>query len=247
VGEWFQNEDFWEELYPFLFTEQRLQAAETEVESVFSLTPYDGGPILDLCCGPGRHTVALARRGLQVTGVDRSAYLLDRARRNAREAEVEVEWVHQDMREFVRPEAFSLVLNMFSSFGYFDDPDDDRRVLANVQRSLRPGGALLIDLAPKECVAAAFEETSSHEIPDGSILFERRRIVDDWSRILNQWIVVRGERASRFDVEIWLYSARELKDRLRDAGFERIVAHGSLEGEPYGPGSRRLVLVAIKN
>jgi 2-polyprenyl-3-methyl-5-hydroxy-6-metoxy-1,4-benzoquinol methylase len=67
--------------------------------------------------------------GAEVTGVDRSAFLLERAAAHALANNVEVEGVHQDMRQFIRAESFDLVLNMFTSFGYFDDKDDDISVL----------------------------------------------------------------------------------------------------------------------
>jgi 2-polyprenyl-3-methyl-5-hydroxy-6-metoxy-1,4-benzoquinol methylase len=72
------------------------------------------GTVLDLCCGPGRHAVELARRGFQVTGVDACGFLLDRAAEHAARANLTADWVKQDMRRLLRPEAFDLACNLFT-------------------------------------------------------------------------------------------------------------------------------------
>lgn len=78
MSEWFENEAFWEAMFPFLFSEARFAAAEEEVEKLLRLINFRGNIVLDLACGPGRHAMALARKGYKVTGVDRSHYLLHR-------------------------------------------------------------------------------------------------------------------------------------------------------------------------
>jgi len=242
--EWFDDEAFWADLYPFLFSEERLDAAEEEVEGLLSLVPHQGRAVLDLCCGPGRHSIALARRGLKVTGVDRSPFLLGKAEERAREAGVRVEWVRADMRDFVRPGAFDLAINMFTSFGYFDDKEDDLRVLRNLCQNLRPGAFLVMELSSKEWLAEGFHPTTSEELPDGSLLVERHEIFDDWSRIRNEWILIRGQSVRRFRFHHTLYSGQELRDRLRQAGFTGVRLFGDLDGSEFGLHAKRLVAVA---
>ena len=77
--EWFENDDFWRDFYPFMFPDERFAAAPDEVSRILALAQCSGGSVLDLCCGPGRHSVELARRGFRVTGVDRSPFLLAKA------------------------------------------------------------------------------------------------------------------------------------------------------------------------
>jgi SAM-dependent methyltransferase len=96
---------------------------------------------------------------------------------------VQVQFVEQDMREFVRPGAFGLAINLFTSLGYFDDRADDLKVLANVQRSLAPGGALVVEMAGKEQLARDFQPTLSTKYPDGSVLVQRHEVVEDWCRL----------------------------------------------------------------
>lgn len=242
--EWFDDDAFWRELYPFMFSRERLAAGDEQVEQALALVRPRGRAALDLACGPGRCSIALARRGFTVTGVDRTRLLLDRARARARRARVSVEWVRADMRGFVREEAFDLVLSMFTSFGYFDDKDDDRVVLRHVLASLRPGGALLMELVGKEYVAGVFQPTTMVTLSDGSRLVQHHEIFDDWTRIRNEWILIHKGRARTFRFHHTLYSGQELRDRLSAVGFERIRLYGSLQGEPYGRESERLVAVA---
>lgn len=246
MTEWFEDENFWKVLFPFIFPPALMDSAAEEVDSILTLTGCEEGTVLDLCCGPGRHSIALANRGAKVTGVDRSAFLLDRAESHALASEVEVEWVRQDMRRFVRAETYDLVLNMFTSFGYFDDKDQDLLVLRNVMDSLRPGGTFLIEMASKEWLARVFQPTTSEESTDGGLLVQRHEIFDDWSRIRNEWIVVRDGQATTFKFHHSIYSAQELKDRLTRLGFVNVRAFGDFSGGEFGLESTRLVVLAEK-
>lgn len=243
--DWFDQDDFWETFYPAMFPEDRIEGGDEDVEQILALTGFEGGPVLDLCCGPGRHTVALARRGLAVTAVDRTAYLLSRARERAAAAGVEVEWVQEDMRRFRRPGAFGLALNLFTSFGYFDEAGN-QRVLGNLYHNLRPGGQAVIDVFSKERLARVFEATGSRELADGSLLVERREIYDDWQRVRNEWILVKGGQATSFRLDLAVYSGLELRDRLERAGFGEVRLYGGFDGSPYGREALRLVAVAAK-
>ncbi len=91
-----------------------------------------------------------AKKVFSVTGVDLSPFLLDKARQRAKTEKLDIEWILEDMRKHVRPGYYDLVLNMFTSFGYFDDKSDDLIVLNNIFTSLRPGGAFLIDVMERK-------------------------------------------------------------------------------------------------
>lgn len=246
MTEWFENETFWEELFPFLFPDTRWAAAEEEVEKLLRLVSFRGSTVLDLACGPGRHSMVLAKKGYRVTGVDRSRYLLLRARTRGQEAGVDVEWVKEDMRDFVRPDAFNLVLNMFSSFGYFQEKEDNFRVLQNVWRSLRAGGICVLDMMGKERVARQIQPTISHEVSDGSLLIERPKIIDDWTRVQNEWILIKGDRARHFLFRHGIYSGQELRELLHEAGFSEVKLYGDLDGNEYGFEASRLVAACRK-
>jgi SAM-dependent methyltransferase len=239
--QWFENERFWESFYPSMFSEPRFAAAPGQIDQVLALSGVHGGRVLDLCCGPGRHSAVLAAKGFAVTAVDRSPFLLNKAREHAGDSPIE--FVQSDMRDFVRPGAFDLAISLFTSFGYFATPREDLAVLRNVRQSLRPGGVLVMDLMGKECLAAR----SRHhweQLPNGNIFVEHAEVLPGWSRIRNHWMLVEGERAQRFEFEINFYSGQELAGLLKEAGFVSVDLFGSLDGTPYDSAATRLVVRA---
>ena len=246
MSEWFDDETFWSRLYPSLFPEGKFDAAEDEVGGILNLSGIEEGDVLDLACGPGRHAVTLAKKGFRVTGVDLSPFLLEKARGLAQPESVGVEWVREDMRRFVRPEAFDMVINMFTAFGYFEDKGDDLTVLRNIHRSLREAGVLVMELMGKECLARGFLATISNDLDDGRLLVRRHEIDGDWTRVKNQWILVEDGAATTFRFETTVYSGQELRDRLLAAGFGDVRLFGGLDGSEYGLDARRLVAVARK-
>ena len=247
MAEWFENETFWEGLYPFIFPSERLEAAAEEIDNVLDLVALEGGRVLDLCCGPGRHSVALARRGFDVTGVDRSRYLLEKAGEPAAGSGVEVEWIEADMRRFSRPDSFDLVISLYTSFGYFENRDNDNHVLEGIYQNLAPGGVVVFDLMGKERLARIFQPTSSREGPDGALLVERHKIVDDWTRAREEWILIKEESAKTFKFLLNLYCGHDIREMLERAGFTHIYLHGDLTGSPYDTDATRLVAVARKD
>src|SRR2546426_49649 len=181
MREWFENEAFWRETYPYMFDGQRFAAADEQARKIMKLTGVRRGAVLDLCCGPGRHSIAFAKRGLRATGVDRTRFLLMKARQRARSSRVRVEFVRSDMRDFVRPDTYTLALSMFTSFGYFDKQADERRVLLNIFTSLKAAGVCLIDVMGKERIAKVLQPTHATRYPDGALLVEVHEIFDDWT------------------------------------------------------------------
>lgn len=245
--DWFESDDFWRDFYSFMFSPERFAAAKDEVSRIMALTGCSVGTLLDLCCGPGRHAVEFAQRGFQVTGVDRSPFLLDRAREHASVASISVEWVKEDMRSFVRPGRFDLVCNLFTSFGYFKDENEDLRVLRNIHQSLKDGGVAIIDTLGKERLARTWQNAICSPLSDGSLLLQRPQVLNDWSRILSEWTLIKNGHTRNFTFEHTVYSGRELKDRLLASGFQKVQLFGDLQGSSYGLDAARLVAVAHKS
>ena len=108
------------------------------------------------------------------------------------------------------------------------------------------GGALVIDVVGKEWLARHFEATSSTKHEDGSLMINQREVFDDWTRIRNEWILLRGGDVQTFEFHHTVYSGQELRDRLEDAGFQSVKLYGDLDGSPYGPDAKRLIAVGRK-
>ena len=243
---WHEDDSFWEMWGPIMFSEQRLEDAQEEVERIVSLLGIKPrAHILDLCCGIGRHSLELARRGFHVTGVDRTRSYLDRASKQAEQRGLKVDFVQDDMRTFCRPDAFDAVINMFTSFSYFEDPEEDKQVVVNVYRSLKSGGAFVLETMGKEVLARVFKEKDWRE-ENGIFLLTEHKISNNWGWMENRWIMLKDDKRTEVKVTHRLYSAVELTSLFTKCGFRNIDAYGDLSGSAYDHTARRLVMMAYK-
>jgi len=243
---WYENDIFWKKTAPFMFPQSRWESTPDEVDLLeVRLQIQPGSAILDLGCGPGRHSLELARRGHRVTGVDRTAAYLSQAKATADAESLAVEFVQNDIRHFSRPGSYDLAISMFTSFGYFEEPDENYQVLRNVYESLTSGGRFIIETVGKEVLARIFQERdwSEHE---GAVLLQEREVTSDWRWMSNRWILI--DKSGRFEQHLghWIYSAAELFAMLTDVGFTEVAAFGNLAGAPYDHLATRLVVVAKK-
>jgi SAM-dependent methyltransferase len=246
MSKWHERDSFWETVP--MFSERHWEVAPEQVAGAISLLGLEpGATVLDLPCGEGRHSLELARLGFRVTAVDRTAAYLQTARERAAAEQLELELVKADMREFVRPQAFDAAINLFTSFGYFEDPEEDRRVARNFYDSLKPGGKLVMDLMGKEVLARIFLPRDWQELPDGSIYLQERKAAREWTWMENRWILIRpsGQRVE-YSVNHRIYDGAGLKSLLLSVGFEAVDVYGGLAGQPYDTEARRLVVVARK-
>ncbi len=245
---WHEDDEFWETFTSTVFSERRLKDAEEDVGDLIVLLGLGpGSRVLDLCCGIGRYSLELTKRGYKVTGVDRTGGYLDIARKNAAEQGHDIEYIEGDMRTFSRPDTFDAVVNLFTSFGFFEDPEEDRQVLRNAHQSLKPGGVLIVDVMGKETIARIYQERDWREEEDGTLLLQERKVAKDWSWLDNRWILIAKDGSRKeFDFSHTLYSARELKEMLEECGFKDVKAYGDFKGAPYDQTARRLAVVGRK-
>jgi SAM-dependent methyltransferase len=247
MAEWYEDNDFWEHLLPLLEDDSRSGNPGQQVDQILQLLQLNRrADVLDLACGPGRHSIELARRGRSVTGLDRTSHYIEIARERAAAAELEVDFVEEDMRSFCRPEAYDAAICMLSSFGYFADPDDDRRVLANLYSSLRSGGRVVLDMAGKEVLARVYQDRDWYEFNDGSLLLEERSVTASWDEMVGRWIFIDEAGKVEYPSRLRLYSAAEMARELRAAGFTAIELYGGLDGSPYNNEAKRLVAIGRK-
>ena len=238
---WSDDDALWEAMAPALAMPLRAQQAEADVRAIeAAVRLHAGASVLDVGCGAGVHANAFAARGYAVTGIDRTAKLLGIA---ASRATPGVTFLQADMREFARPASFDLACSLYASFGYFDD-DTNRRVLANIARSLRPAGVLVLDVLGREALLAHWQAETSAEID--STRFVARREYDAPQSILRErWTITAAGASRQFVTEQRIYSGPELAAMLRDAGFARVELRGAFDmATPYDERARRLVAFA---
>ena len=247
MNAWYEDDDFWINWAPYLFSAARLENTSREVDQIIDLLQIaPPASLLDLCCGVGRHSLEFARRAYTVTGVDRTRAYLERARAQAAAEGLTVEYIEGDARAFRRTGAFDAAISMFTSFSYFEDPDDDLKVARVLHDLLKPGGRLVLDINGKEVIARKFTERIWNRFEDGAFGLEDRKVRDGWDGIDSRWILVRAGKTWEATVSTRMYSGAELTGLLKRAGFRSIRLHGNLAGAPYDQTAERLIAVASK-
>ena len=225
-------------------TDERDEQAEGQALSAARLSGCpEGGDLLDVPCGFGRHSLPLARAGYRVTGVDRSQVLLDEAARRAA-GERGPRYVRADYRELPLPDAsFDAALNLFTSLGYLGD-EEDTRVLAEIRRVLRPEGRLVIETMHRDWLARHFQENRWMRVGEGRLMLEQVSFdpASGVAQTTQTLVDPGGERESR-TWSLRVYSATELVAMVSRAGFESARCHGDLEGGPFTTDTR-LVIIA---
>ncbi len=220
---------------------ERAPGEVDQLETLLGLNPPTR--VLDLACGQGRHAIELARRGYDVSGLDLSPYLLGVAARRAADAGVKVRWIEGDMRRPPREDGFDLVINLFTSLGYFEDDADNQAVLEGAARSLVTGGRFVLEVLNGDQKIRTLLEREWFTVGAATILDEQR--LDRARRRLSvRRTVVRDGTSLTQDHSIRLYSGSELERGLRSAGFTHVELYGGWDREPATPRSVRLLAVA---
>ncbi len=204
--------------------------------------------VLDLGCGDGRHSLELARRGYLVTGLDLSEELLERARSRTAEEGLDITFIQSDMRDPPGVSAFDLVVNFFTSFGYFQEDRENARVLDAIARSLRPGGRFLMDYLNRDYVISTIVPADSRTV-EGMEVEQRRWISGDPSETgghvrINKQVRIREDGAERsYDESVRMYTLDELGDMMVRAGLEIVQTYGDFDGSPVSDDLPRNILV----
>ncbi len=244
--EWFKNQSFWEDFRSILFHGERVERTYSQVQKIVEILDLRRRDrVLDLCCGIGRHSLELARRGYHVTGVDLTKTYIEEARSKAKEERLDIEFIREDMMDFKREETYHAALSIFSSFGYFKKEEDNLKVIDNVYSSLEPGGKFLVDVIGKEVLARIYTKKNWEKMDEGYFL-EERIIKNDWGLLENRWILIKDDGVKKGSFYTQLYSARELQNILEKAGFVDIEVYGDLDRSRYDENASRLIVVGRK-
>ncbi len=233
-------------VYGHMFTEERAEKESAFVASVLDLKP--GASVLDLCCGQGRHSVNLAKRGFKVTGLDLNPDYVELAQQAARARNVAIETVAADMRDIPFENKFDAIVNMYSSFGYLESEAEDLKVLESAVKALKRGGSLLLDMLNREWAIDNYIPNDWHTGEDGTLYVERRDLDLAASRMHVHFIVVdpNGGRRESVGHNIRLYTLTEMTRLLDRVGLRLSKVFGGFDSEPYAISTRRMIIIAGK-
>jgi len=227
---------------------------KTEIDTFCEiLNPSQDSVILDLCCGQGRHALELARRGFKnVFGLDRSHYLINRARKLNKQQGGIATFREGDARKLPFPtDRFDFVILAGNSFGYFESKKDDSKVLNEVKRVLKPGGTLLIDVTDGSYMKQHFEPRSWEWIDRNYFVCRERSLSEDRERLISREVIThvkKGVIADQFYAER-LYTRENLLKLFEDTKYADVTIHtemvpDSQRNQDLGMMSKRIIVTA---
>ena len=229
---------YWAEIADTRATEKETDFIENIVET--------RALVLDLCCGTGRHSILLSKRGLKIIGLDLSPNLLKIARKNMIKNGAAFPIIRGEMQYLpFREEVFEVTINMFTSFGYLPSEKEDIRSLKEILRTLKQNGLFLLDIANREHLLQVFKRKDWGEFP--SFYMRERRTLDlDGTKLHSEWILIdKSTREERiFSHNLRLYKLPQLKKMFEDTGFVIESIYGDYENRNFDPDSQRLIILA---
>jgi len=250
--------DWWSNIFNSLYLKtdsdvvEDLNITRKEVDlfsEILNLTADD--TILDLCCGQGRHALEITRRGFKVEGLDRSRYLIQKAKASAKKENLSIKFKEGDARKLpFSHDNFEVVMMLGNSFGYFETVQDDLRILKEIFRVLKPWGRLLLDVTDGEYVKEKFQARSWEWISKKLFVCRERSLSADRQRLISREVVTdvtKGVIADQFYAER-LYTKENLLTLFKEAGFSDVVVHGeiatdSARNQDLGMMEKRILLI----
>jgi len=229
--EWFNHP-----LYLDVYSHRDSNEAASCIQTILSLAGLElkepaSLSVLDIACGAGRHALELARLGYSVTGNDLSPFLLEEARKEALRKGLQLNLTCGDMREISASGIFDLVVQLFTSFGYFDLKQDDQLVLCKVYEALKSGGWYVLDLLNPIPLARNLVPRSSRTVGNLTLLEERTLESNRVTKTIT--ITAPLEKNVTFSESVRLYDREEILPMLLDAGFSVVNIAGNYQGEPF--------------
>jgi 2-polyprenyl-3-methyl-5-hydroxy-6-metoxy-1,4-benzoquinol methylase len=207
-----------------------------KVANGFGIT---SGSLLDLCCGNGRISVNMAKKGFKAVGVDISETFIEDAKKKAQQHNVDglVTFLRGDVRELKEvvgkvSQPFDIVVNAWTSIGYFSQKDD-LNVLKQARKLSREGAILFIaETMHTEYLSIKFAPTAYREL-DNIVMLEDRNYNPINARANTSWIFYKRhgknlQYIDRIDIDHHVYSPSELASLVKDAGWEPLVFYGNL-------------------
>jgi ubiquinone/menaquinone biosynthesis C-methylase UbiE len=238
----FFKEDYLKIYLPFL-TEERTKTDVDFIAEVLNLPA--GSKILDLACGYGRHTIPLAKKGYDMTGLDYTAKFVQMAEEKAKSENVQIEFLVGDMRKIPFENHFAGVISYFTSFGFFSD-EENFEVLKGVSNSLKKEGKFLLDIINREFVIKNWMPKDWDRLEDGTLVLEENILDLMTNRTKNYRTIIDKKGKRNIWFELRLYTLQELAYLLEKVGLKVIQTYGKKDNSPYSIDSGRMIILSQK-
>jgi len=230
MNEWF-NDWFNSPEYLEVYKHRNEKDAENHIKFILSNIKLEReSKILDMACGAGRHSILLAKQGFDVTGIDLSENLLSEAIKIASEEKLNIKFIKSDIREFNTKDRFNLILNLFTSFGYFNKDEDNFYVLQKAFQFLEQSGVFILDFFNKNYLLRNLVPLTEEIQKDKKIIQKRFIRKGRVEKIIEIFTI---EDKKEFSESVKLYSNQELVNMLLEIGFEIVRLFGDFDGSIF--------------
>lgn len=230
--------------YLIVYKHRDMSGAQAEVRNMIGwLDLPAGAAVFDLCCGMGRHSLALADSGYAVTGMDLSDVLLREARRLDKEGRVA--WIKGDMRHIPPLGPFDAVVNLFTSFGYFESDAENSAVLKGIAGLLAPGGKFIVDYLNPDSVVRKLVPKSVRQ--EGKLTITEHRSIEDGFVRKRIAIAEPGQPERHYKEQVKLYGLDDFRRMTEECGLAIARVYGNYEGDVYDrERSPRMIMVGAR-
>ncbi len=244
MGEWFKDW-FASDFYLSVYSHRNDEDAEIFLNKVLSYIPIDpGSEILDAACGAGRHSILMARKGFKVTAFDLSEPLLEIAAAKNKAQNLDINFFREDLRKVKLDKKFSLILNLFTSFGYFDSDEENFAFIRSAYEMQGKEGYFIFDYF-NEAFLRKHVVAESSKIINGLEIKEKRGIKGN--RIVKQIEIVQGGDRLNYEESVQLYTFNEIIERFRETGYREVQIFGNYNCGTFEPEeSDRLIIIFQK-
>ncbi len=244
MAEWFEDW-FNTEEYLDVYKHRNEDDAKGLVDLILSKVNISpGSKVLDMACGAGRHSILFAEAGYNVTAVDLSEKLIKVAKKTANEAGLKINFIESDLRQFAISEQFDLIVNLFTSFGYFEKDFENFKIIKTAYNHLKENGFFVLDFFNQGHVQKNLTSKTVDIIPGG--LITQERIVEK-SRIKKLITIKKYDVEQKFLESVRMFSPDELISSIVAIGFNVVEVLGDFDGNPFNfSSSSRVIILARK-
>tara|TARA_B100002019_G_scaffold102137_1_gene88056 strand:+ start:99 stop:827 length:729 start_codon:yes stop_codon:yes gene_type:complete len=237
---WFENW-FNSKYYHILYKNRDHKEAVFFLDNIIKNININNGRILDVACGKGRHAKYLNHLGFNVTGIDLSKNSIEFANKDSNE---NLKYFVHDMRSVFKKNHFDLVTNLFTSFGYFENQEDEQTTINAMSNNLKEGGLLLIDFMNVKKVISSLVTSESKEIDGIKFLIERKY---DENHIIKKIIIKDKDSDLNFQEKVRALTLYDFDVMLKKANMKIVDLFGDYSLNEFNAiDSDRLIIISRK-
>lgn len=237
---WFNSEEY---LKVYRHRDQK-EASELVKLVINNIDLTSVKTVLDMAAGSGRHALIFAKEGFDVTAVDLSENLLSIGKKSAENENVKIEFVHSDIRQFNPNIKYNLILNLFTSMGYFEKDEENYFILSKAYKLLENNGYFVLDYFNKNFVENNLVPSTVDEL-DGSVITQNRFI--EGERIIKEITIDNKGKINKYFESVRMFSKDELINMLQNLGFRIIKTFGDFKGKSFElESSPRIIIIVCK-